>query len=86
MRREPAGQLRLLGVDGILLLRRGGRDVVRLVQDKQVERLSLPGELSLTTQRWSRTSTRLPSPGAASLLGPVVPVISAIIVTRAPWP
>ena len=37
VRREPADQLGLLRVDGVDLLRRGGGDVVRLVEDQQVE-------------------------------------------------
>ena len=38
---------------------------------------SLPGELSLTTHRWPRTSTRLPSRGIVSC---------AVVVTRTPMP
>ena len=41
VRGEPADQLGLLGVDGVPLLRRGGRDVVRLIEDEQVERAAV---------------------------------------------
>ena len=45
VRGQPADQLGLLGVDRVPLLRRGGRHVVRLVEDQQVERALIVGSV-----------------------------------------